>query len=209
MKGADVTSVVVADDHAVVRRGLQALFAGQADLDVVGETADVPSTFTAMRELTPDVLLLDLHMDGVSSLRDIGSLLEASPGTRIVVLTMQTDPVFAREALFAGAVAFVTKQASDEDVLTAVRAAAAGESWLDPTVGAGAVTGAPPSDLSPRETEVLRLIALGHTNPEIAAELHLSLRTVETHRAHIQQKVGASRRADLVRYALDHELVRP
>jgi two-component system response regulator NreC len=206
------TSVVIADDHAVVRRGLRALFDGHGDVSVVGEASDVGETFDCVREQRPDVLLLDLHMGGRSSLTEIAGLRETSAGTAIVVLTMQTDPLFAREALMSGAAGFVTKQAPDETVIEAVRAVAAGGTYLDPAVGVGAVTGGPGAgaavgDLSSRETDVLRMIALGHTNPEIAESLHVGLRTVETHRSHIQQKLGLSKRADLVRYALDHGLV--
>lgn len=204
------TTVVVADDHAVVRRGLRALFAAHPDIEVVAEPADIEATFAALRELTPGVLLLDLHMAGESSLGEIRSLTEASPATRIVVLTMQTDPVFARTALLGGAAGFLTKEAPDEDVLEAVRAVAAGGTYLDSSIGVAAVTGSPApgnGELSPRETDVLRLVALGHTNAEIADELNMSLRTVETHRSHIQQKLRLSRRSDLVRYALSHGLV--
>lgn len=206
------TSVVVADDHAVVRRGLRALFAAHSEIDVVAEPADIEATFAALRDLSPDVLLLDLHMGGESSLGSIDALLAASPGTRIVVLTMQTDPVFARTALLRGAAGFLTKEAPDEDVVEAVRAVAAGGTYLDSAIGVAAVTGAPATAsadgaLSPRETDVLRLVALGHTNAEIASELNMSLRTVETHRSHIQQKLRLSRRSDLVRYALSHGLV--
>jgi two-component system, NarL family, response regulator NreC len=209
---SEPTRVVIADDHAVVRRGLRALFDGHADLHVVAEASDVGETFDCVREHRPEVLLLDLHMGGRSSLTDITGLRDASAGTAVVVLTMQTDPLFAREALLAGAAGFVTKQAPDDAVIEAVRAVAAGGTYLDPTVGVGAVTGGPGApaaigDLSPRETAVLRMIALGHTNPEIAESLHVGLRTVETHRSHIQQKLGLSKRADLVRFALDHGLV--
>jgi two-component system response regulator NreC len=209
---SEPTRVVIADDHAVVRRGLRALFDGHSDVRVVGEACDVTETFGSVREHRPDVLLLDLHMGGRSSLTDITGLREASDTTAVVVLTMQTDPMFAREALLAGAAGFVTKQAPDEAVIEAVRAVAGGGTYLDPAVGVGAVTGsgaaaAAVHELTSRETEVLRLIALGHTNPEIAESLHVGLRTVETHRAHIQQKLGLAKRADLVRYALDHGLV--
>ena len=184
--------MLVADDHAVVRRGLRALFAGSPDIRLVGETDDVESTFAALRAQRPDVLLLDLHMGGRSSLSEIGALAEASPTTRILVLTMQTDPLFARRAVLAGAAGFVTKEAPDEHLLEAVSAVAGGGTYMDPALGVAAVTGGrgEGSDLSPRESEVLRLVALGHTNPEIADRLDMSLRTVETHRSHIQQKLG-------------------
>jgi two-component system response regulator NreC len=136
---------------------------------------------------------------------------EASPGTRIVVLTMQNSPGFVRDALRAGALGFVTKEAADAEVVEAVRLAAADQPYLHPRLGAKLATEpadeGPPDDLTEREVQVLRLIALGHTNTEIASQLYLSVRTVESHRAHIQQKLRLSTRAELVRYALDHHLV--
>jgi len=151
-------------------------------------------------------------MPGGSGLDAIPRLRETVPETAIVVLTMQDDPAFARQALQAGALGFVLKEAADEELLEAVRLAAAGDTYLNPRLGArmaatpdGPVGGL--AELSDREIEVLRLIALGHTNNEIAEQLFLSVRTVETHRAHIQQKLGVSTRAELVRYALDHDLI--
>ena len=135
-----------------------------------------------------------------------------APGTRIVVLTMQTDPELAREALRAGATGFVLKEAAEAELIQAVRCAAAGRTYLNPELGArlaaeGPAAVGPPDDLSARELEVLRLIALGHTNAEIAAQLFLSVRTVESHRAHIQQKTQRSSRAELVAYAREHDLL--
>jgi two-component system, NarL family, response regulator NreC len=156
--------------------------------------------------------VLDLNMPGGSSLDAIPEILAASPQTAIAVLTMQDEPAFARRALGAGALAYVLKEAADDELVTAVRRAAAGETYLNPRLGARmaaepAIPSGPPDDLSEREVEVLRMIALGHTNAEIAGRLFLSVRTVESHRAHIQQKLRRSSRADLVRYALDHGLV--
>jgi two-component system response regulator NreC len=158
------------------------------------------------------VLVLDLNMHGESGLEAIPRLRETAPETSIVVLTMQDDPGFARQALQTGALGFVLKEAADEELLEAIRLAAAGENYLNPRLGAKlaaqpARASGPPDDLSERETDVLRLIALGHTNTEIAQHLFLSTRTVETHRAHIQQKLRRTSRAELVRYALEHGLV--
>jgi two-component system response regulator NreC len=156
------------------------------------------------------VLVLDLNMPGGSSLEAIPAIREESPGTQIVVLTMQQDPAFARQALAAGALGYVLKEAADEELVQAVRNAAAAEHYLTPRLGARIAAeppSGPPDDLSEREAEVLRLIALGHTNTEIAEQLYLSVRTVETHRAHIQQKLRLSSRAELVRYALDRGLL--
>ena len=158
------------------------------------------------------MLVLDLNMPGGSSLDAIPRLRQDAPDTAIVVLTMQDDPAFARQALQAGARGFVLKEAADEELLEAIRLAAAGDTYLNPRLGARMAAtpiepAGPPDDLSERELEVLRLIALGHTNAEIADQLFLSTRTVETHRAHIQQKISRTSRAELVRYALDHGLL--
>jgi two-component system response regulator NreC len=158
------------------------------------------------------VLVLDLNMPGGSSLEAIPKIRETSPDTAVVVLTMQEDPAFAREALRAGARGYVLKHSAGTELVQAIRAAAGGGTWLNPDLGARmAATPDGPvgalAELSERELEVLRLIALGHTNNEIAAQLFLSVRTVETHRAHIQQKLGVSTRAELVRYALDNDLI--
>ena len=147
-----------------------------------------------------------------TSLPAIPSLLEAAEGVRIVVLTMQTDTVFAREALRAGATGYVIKDAANEELITAIRLALEGRTYLHPELGARlasepAAPSGPPDDLTEREVEVLRLIALGHTNSEIAGQLYLSVRAVESHRAHIQQKLGLATRAELVRYALDHDML--
>ena len=148
----------------------------------------------------------------LSSLDAIPRVQEVSPGTRVVILTMQEDPEFARRALRAGAAAYVLKEAADDELVDAVRRVAEGGTYLNPRLGAALAAAppeptGPPDDLTEREVEVLRLIALGHTNAEIAQGLYLSVRTVESHRAHIQQKLGRSTRAELVRYALDHGLL--
>jgi two-component system response regulator NreC len=204
--------IVLADDHAVVRRGLELLLETEAGFEVVASVGDVGAAIRSTLGHKPDVLVLDLNMPGGSSLDAIPKILAASPQTRIAVLTMQNEPAFARQALGAGAMAYVLKEAAGDELVEAVRRAAAGETYLNPQLGArmaaepqGPV--GPPDDLSEREVEVLRMIALGHTNAEIAEQLYLSIRTVESHRAHIQQKLGRSSRADLVRYALDHGLV--
>jgi two-component system, NarL family, response regulator NreC len=204
--------IVLADDHAVVRRGLELLLDAEEGLEVVASVGDVKSAVRTTRGYKPDVLVLDLNMPGGSSLDAIPQILEASPQTRIAVLTMQDEPAFARQALGAGALAYVLKEAAGDELVEAVRRAASGQTYLNPQLGARMATepprpSGPPGDLSDREVEVLRMIALGHTNAEIAEQLYLSIRTVESHRAHIQQKLRRSSRADLVRYALDHGLV--
>ncbi len=204
--------IVLADDHAVVRRGLELLLDAEDGFEVVASVGDVDAAIRTTRGHKPDVLVLDLNMPGGSSLDAIPKIMEASPQTSIAVLTMQSEPAFARQALGAGAKAYVLKEAADDELVEAVRRAAAGETYLNPQLGARMAAepprpSGPPDDLSEREVEVLRMIALGHTNSEIAEQLYLSIRTVESHRAHIQQKLRRSSRADLVRYALDHGLV--
>jgi two-component system response regulator NreC len=157
------------------------------------------------------VLVLDLNMPGGSSLEAIPEIRGNNPDTQIVVLTMQQEPAFARHALSAGAIGYVLKDAADDELVEAVRRAAKGESYLNPRLGARLASEpvpGPPDDLSEREVDVLRLIALGHTNAEIAEQLYLSVRTVETHRAHIQQKLNLSSRAELVAYALKRSLIK-
>jgi two-component system response regulator NreC len=204
-----VTTIVLADDHAVVRSALHMLLEAEPDFEVVAEAGDADSARRYVLGHKPSVLVLDLNMPGRPSLEVIPDIREASPQTEIVVLTMQSEPAFARKALQAGVRGYVLKEAADSELVQAVRSAAAGETYLQPALGArlAAEPDGPADDLTDREREVLRLIALGHTNAEIAEQLFLSVRTVETHRAHIQQKLGASTRAELVAYALEHKLI--
>jgi two-component system response regulator NreC len=206
------TTIVVADDHAVVRTGLRLLLDAEPELEVIAEAGDMPDTIRMVQARRPAVLVMDLNMPGGSGLDAIATLSASTPESAVVVLTMQDDPAFARRALQNGALAFVLKEAADDELLEAVRAAARGETYLNPRLGARmarepAAKAEPPDDLTDRERDVLRRIALGHTNAEIADQLCLSVRTVETHRAHIQQKLSRSRRAELVQYALEHKLV--
>jgi two-component system response regulator NreC len=208
----DEIDVVIADDHRVVRTGLRMLLDAEEGMHVVAEAGDVPTAMQVIRAHRPRVAVLDLNMPGGSGLDAIPSLRESTPETAIVVLTMQDDPAYARQALQSGAAGFVLKEAADDELLEAVRLAARGETYLNPKLGARLAAAppapaGPPDDLSERELGVLRLIALGYTNAEIGKQLYLSVRTVETHRAHIQRKTGRSTRAELVRYALDHGLV--
>jgi two-component system response regulator NreC len=207
---ADPIRLVLADDHAVVRSGLRMLLDSERDFEVVAEAGDVESARRFVRGHHPRVLVLDLNMPGGSSLEAIPAIRAESPDTEIVVLTMQQEPAFAREALGAGALGYVLKEAADEELVEAVRCAAAGSSYLNPALGARIASEpapGPPDNLSEREVDVLRLIALGHTNAVIAEQLYLSVRTVETHRANIQQKLRLSTRAELVGYALERGLI--
>lgn len=197
----------------MVRSGLRLLLDAEEDFEVVAETGDAAGALRAVFGHKPDVLVLDLNMPGEpTSMQALPTVKERNASTNTVVLTMQDDPEFARRAMRAGAVAYVLKEAADTDLVEAIRAAAAGRTYLTPSLGARLAAAPPadasrPDDLSERELEVLRMIALGHTNAEIAASLYLSVRTVETHRAHVQQKLGLSTRAELVRYAIDHKLL--
>ena len=207
---AETIRIVLADDHQVVRSGLRMLLDGEDGFEVVAEASDVDGAARYVRGHHPDVLVLDLNMPGGSSLEAIPLIREQSPGTQIVVLTMQQEPAFAREALGAGALGYVLKEAADDELVEAVRRAAVGDSYLNPRLGARVASEpplGPPDDLSNREVDVLRLIALGHTNAEIAEQLYLSVRTVETHRSHIQQKLRLASRAELVGYALERGLI--
>ncbi len=205
--------IVIADDHRVVRTGLGLLLEAEDGIEVVAEAGDVDGTLRAVLGHKPDVLVLDLNMPGTqTSLEALPVVRERSAHTATVVLTMQEDPEYARHALRAGALGYVLKEAADVELVEAVRRAADGQTYLNPSLGARLATASEqpagaPDDLSGRELEVLRLIALGHTNAEIGEQLFLSVRTVETHRAHVQQKLGRSTRAELVRYALDHGLL--
>jgi two-component system response regulator NreC len=200
---------VLADDHVVVRSGLRLLVESEPGLEVVGEAGDVPAALEAVERLRPDVLILDLHMPGEPSLPAIARLREDHTGTRVIVLTAQRDPSFAAEALRLGAAGYLPKEAAEDQLLEAIRVAAGGGTYLEPQLGArlAATAGVTPPELTDRELEVLRLIARGQTNREVAERLFLSVRTVETHRARLQRKLGVSRRSDLVEYALERGLV--
>jgi two-component system response regulator NreC len=202
--------VVIADDHAVVRRGLRQVLDADGGFDVVAEAADLDSARRYVRGHHPDVLVLDLNMPGGSTLDGIPEIRAECPETQIVVLTMQDEPAYARHALGAGALGYVLKEAAEAELVEAIQRAAAGDTYLNPRLGARVAAEpppGPPDGLSEREVEVLHMIALGHTNAEIADQLYLSVRTVETHRAHIQQKLRLGTRSELVRYAIDHGLI--
>ncbi len=209
-RSAPAIRVVIVDDHAVVRRGLRQVLDAEEGFDVVAEASDLAGARRYVLGHRPDVLVLDLNLPEGLSLHSIPELRAEFPATQIVVLTMQNEPAYAREALSAGALGYVLKEAAESELVEAVRRAAVGDSYLNPRLGARVAAEpppGPPDGLSEREVEVLRMIALGHTNAEIAKQLYLSVRTVETHRAHIQQKLRLGSRSELVRYALEHGLV--
>jgi two-component system response regulator NreC len=210
MAGAPIT-IVLADDHAVVRRGLRLVLDAEEDFEVLAEAGTTDDALRLVKAHRPGVVVLDLNMPGTmaSSLDALPAIAADAPDTRVVVLTMQEDPQYARRALAAGANAYVLKEGADSELVEAIRRAAAGEVYLNPRLGARIAAApperaGPPDDLTEREVQILRLIALGHTNTEIGSQLYLSVRTVESHRAHIQQKLRRTSRAELVRYALDH-----
>jgi len=207
--GTDEIRIVLADDHGVVRSALRMLLDAEPGLEVVAEAGDVDGAIRYIRGHRPEVLILDLNMPGRASLEALPDIAEASPETRVVVLTMQSEPAFAREAMQAGVLGYILKEAADVELVKAVRLAAQGRTYLQPDLGArlAAEPADAPDDLSDRELEILRFIALGHTNGEIAEQLQISVRTVESHRSHIQQKLHLVKRSELVRYALERGML--
>jgi two-component system response regulator NreC len=202
------------DDHAVVRSGLRLLLEREDDIEVVAEAGTADEGVRAARLEKPDVILLDVVMPGRSGLEATSEMLEASKGARILVLSMQDDPTYVREAFAGGASGYMLKEAADAELVQAIREVAAGGRYVHPTLGARlaqaeveAARRESDDPLSDREREVLRLLALGHTNQEIAKQLYISVRTAETHRAHIMQKLRIATRAELVRYALTQGLL--
>jgi two-component system, NarL family, response regulator NreC len=201
--------VLIADDHALVRSGLRILLESEGDFEVVAEAGTADEAVRAARLEKPDVVLLDVVMPGRSGLDALAEVLEAAPEAKVLVLSMQDDPRYVREAFAAGASGYLLKEAADAELVAALREVAAGSHYVHPALGAriaaadaAAQAKAASDPLSDREREVLRLLALGHTNQEIAKMLFISVRTAETHRAHIMQKLRLSTRAELVRYAL-------
>jgi two-component system response regulator NreC len=202
-------TIVLADDHAAMRHSLRTLLDGESDFQVVGETDSLQSVLRHVHARRPDVLVLDLGMSSGRWLSMLSELHTRTPSTRIVVLTASDDPAFAQGALDSGAHGLVLKEMADSDLPAAVRAAWSEQRYISPSLSEHLpLDGAATRDkLTPREQEVLRLIALGHTSVEIAAKLGLSPRTIETHRARIHRKLGLATRAELVRYALRHDLL--
>jgi two-component system response regulator NreC len=213
-KSVATIRVLLVDDHAVLRSGLRRILASEDDIEVVGEAENGERAVFEALANKPDVVVMDMLMPVKSGIEAMPAVLQAVPEAKILVLSMQDDPRYVREAFESGASGFVLKEAADTEVVDAVRAVARGEQYLHPVLGAKLVTAeaaerrrAEADPLSDREREVLRLLALGHTNQEIAASLYISVRTAETHRAHIMQKLGLQSRADLVRHALDNGLI--
>lgn len=200
-------TIAIADDHAVVRDGLRMMLEAEDDFAVIGEASDLDETRVMLRETTPSVLVLDLHMGRTLSLGMLSMLRGDSSSTAVVILTMDDDPAFAQQAWSAGASGYVLKESSRADLVRAIRTVSRGGRYLDPAIGGWALAGGDAAVLSERELEVLRLVALGHTNPEIARQMYISPRTVETHRSNLQRKLGVSGRPELVRYALERGVI--
>jgi DNA-binding NarL/FixJ family response regulator len=215
------TRIVLADDHAVVRQGLRLVIAAEADLEVTGEAASAAEAIERVTELKPDVLLLDISMPGGGGIGALERLRKASPATRVLMLTMHDEPEYLRVALVSGAAGFILKNAAGGELLSAIRTVHLGRTYVDPTLAGSALKnilaaadargdGENAADrLSPREVEVLRQLALGYTNKEIANRLTLSVKSVETYRARVSEKLGLSGRAELFRYALENGLILP
>jgi two-component system, NarL family, response regulator NreC len=206
--------VLIVDDHAVVRSGLRLVLEAEEEVEPVGEAGTARDAIFQNRSLKPDVILLDVVMPDQSGLDIIPTLLHEGPEAKVLVLSMQDDPQYVKQAFAAGASGYVLKEAADKEVVAAVREVASGGRYVHPELGARLVAAeteaakrADEDPLSEREREVLRLLALGHTNQEIAKQLFISVRTAETHRAHIMQKLRLSSRAELVRHALAQGLL--
>src|SRR6188472_968039 len=207
--GEKEITVVLADDHNVIRSGLRALLEAEDDLRIIGEASDAAGVQKLVRDRRPNVLVLDLQMPGAEPVGDISALREEVAATRIVVLTMQSDPRRARDLLQAGASGYVLKQAAERQLTAAIRSAADGGSYIDPELGGlVAQLGADPLEaLGDRDRELLRLLALGHTNREIVERLYLSVRAFEVNRAKLLEKLGLETRPELVRFAIANGLV--
>ncbi len=215
--------ILIVDDHAILRAGLRMLINAQPDMEVVGEATDGHEALWKAREMKPDVTLMDITMPKAGGLQALEQLRRVCPHTRVLVLTMHDDPAYARSALAAGGWGYVVKRSADSDLLAAIRAVYRGRTFVDPTLAGSLVQdllekkapsrstdrSATRSLLSPRECEVLRLLAQGYTNQQVAQWIFVSVKTVETYRARIAQKLGLHSRADLTRYALESGLLTP
>ena len=209
--------VALCDDHGVVRSGLRRILAAEPDLEVVGEAGTIREAVVLAASERPDVFVMDLNLPDGSGINATATVRKASPATRVLILTVHDDVAYLRRAFEAGADGYVLKEAADVELVNAVRQVASGHQYVHPTLGAALLApdtptarlGGPGGALSEREVEVLRCIALGSTNSEIAEGLYVSVRTVETHRAHIQQKLNIRTRAQLVRFARDAGLLDP
>jgi two-component system response regulator NreC len=210
--------ILIVDDHALVRSGLRALLTAQPDFEVVGEAADGVAVMDACQRYRPQVVLMDLSMPGRGGIGATQDLVQTFPGVRVLVVTMHEDSAYVRQALLAGANGCVFKKSLADELVTAIRRVAEGKQHLPPGMAQEVASleaslqrtprGTPLLELlTPREREVINLAALGYTNSEISQQLHISDKTVETHRMHCMSKLGLRTRADLVRFAIEHKLI--
>ena len=208
--GSETVTIVLADDHQIVRDGIRMVLEAEPDFEVVAEAGDAEEASRYVLGHKPTVLVLDLNMPGKPSLELLPEIIERSPNTAVIVLTMQSEPAFARQALTTGARGYVVKHSAARELVEAIRVVIGGDTYINPQLGARVASEpppGPPDDLTPRERDVLGLLALGYMNPEIAEQLVISVRTVETHRANIHRKTGVTSRAELIAYALEKGLV--
>lgn len=196
---------LLVDDHRIVRSGVRKVLEASGRIDVVGEASGVKEALERARLLRPDVVILDIALGDGSGLDVIADLREG--GARVVILSMQDEPAYARKAFELGAQGYVVKDAADDELASAIDTVLSDRIYVHPSIAARLVMGQPEDDLTDREREILRFIALGYTNQEIAGQLFLSVRTIEAHRRHILDKLRLSTRADLVRYALERRIV--
>jgi two-component system, NarL family, response regulator NreC len=210
--------ILIADDHSVVRSGLTLILTAQADFEVIGEASTGAETVEKAIALQPDILLLDVGMPDLNGLEAARIIRSKAPAIAIVVLTMYDDEAYLRQFLELGAAGYVLKKAADTELVDAIRAVSRGETFIYPSLTRQLVDfylhrlsptrpDEPEIEISPRETEVLRLVAFGYTGQQIADQLCISASTVETHRAHIMEKLGLRGRAQLVRYAISKGLL--
>ena len=212
---ADSISVAVCDDHAVVVAGLRALLSAAPDLEVVGDAGSVAGALELAERLEPDVFVMDLNLPDGTGFEATQAIRELSPQTRVVILTVNDDVAYVRRAFDLGVAGYLIKDAADVELIGAVRQVASGSRYVHPRLGAelldasgsGDTVGGPGGRLSAREVDVLTLLAQGFTNSQVADRLYVSVRTIETHRAHIQQKLGIKGRSGLVRFALETGLI--
>ena len=208
------TRVLIADDHAMVRQGLCGLLSKTEDIEVVGEAADGIEAIAKVKQLKPDVVLMDIAMPNLNGLEAMRQLSKKEPTTKVIALTIHDSEQLIRQIIWAGASGYVLKQSTFNELATAIRTASAGGVYLSPPIAKKVVQSmcqgnirSQASSLTPREREILCLIAQGKTNKEIAEALYLSLRTVQTHRDHLMKKIGAHERTELLRYALREGLI--
>jgi two-component system response regulator NreC len=212
--------ILIADDHAVMRAGLRLLLNGQEDMQVVDEAGDGWQTVGKAVALKPDIVLLDITMPGLSGLEAARQIRQRAPEVKLLVLTMHDDEAYLRQFLQIGAAGYIVKKAADTELVAAIRAVNRGESFIHPSLTRVLIDGylqqpqpvrakESAEELTPRETEVLRLVAQGYTSQQIAESLSISVTTVETHRAHIMEKLGLRGRAQLFRYAVSRGLLDP